>query len=884
VRARLSALLRGLVRRGAFEREMDEEMRFHIERRTEDLVRSGMEPAAAARKARLEFGAVEAHQEECREARGLSPFDDARGDVRFAIRAYRRSPAFTLTAVATLALGIGAITAIFSVTKAVLLSELPYGEAGRIVALGESDDGGTRAETIGYATAIDWKRLSRSFRSLSLYRDASAAYVERDSTQFLAGLRVGHDFFDTLGIRMQLGRSFLPEEDRPDTRFEVVLAHALWVRSFGGDPSVIGRQIRLNEKTFTVVGVLPSSFRSLEIPGASGTPEFFAPLGYALSDPFACRSCEHLHLIGRLQPGVSGKQALAELNALMSELARRYPQDYPQNARAALEPLKEYVVGPVAAAIWVLTAAVALLLLMACVNVASLLLARAAGREREIALRAALGAARGRLIRQLLTESLVLAAAGGALGLLLGMAGVSALAALAPRELPRVGEIRLDAGAALFCFLASLATGVLFGLAPAWRASRPSLEEALRQSGKSTADKVRGRLRGVLAGAQIALAFVLLVGAALLGRSLRRLVDVDPGFDAQRLLTLKTFVYGKRYADQPQTELAYYDELLSRLRATPGVESAAITSALPIVDFDRYGFHIHDRPLPRATDAPSIDHYSVSPDYFRVMRIPVKKGRSFRPEDDARATRVAVVSETCARELFSGRDPIGKEIQLGARDETKPWITVVGVVGDIRQTGLGSEPRAAVYIPMEQNTGFSFALVVRATGEAGALEPAVRAVFRDVDPTLPVYQVRSMEDVLAASLSTRRFTLTLLSLFGALALTLAAVGIYGVFACSVAARTREIGIRMALGAERGAVLGEVLKRASALALFGLAAGLAASLALTRLLSSLLFGITATDPLTLASVAGALALVALGASFVPARRAASVDPALTLRAE
>ena len=873
---RLRLLWRALSGRSTLEHDMDEELRFHLESRAVDLARSGLPPAEAARRARMEFGAVEGYKEGCREARGLRPFDELRGDLRYAFRVLRKSPSFALTAVVTLALGIGANTAIFSAVKAVLLNQLPYRDPDRLVKLGETDAGEKRAETVGYTTAYDWRRLSHSFESMSLYRDAAGAIVERGEPELVSGLRVNYDFFDTLGIRMQIGRGFLPEEDRPDRRYEVVLAHGLWTRRFGGDPNIVGRVIRLSDSSFTVVGVLPAGFRPLEIPGSAGTPEIFEPLGYALTDPWACRDCQHLQLIARLKQGLPAAQAHAELNTIMADLVRHYPASYPPQARVAFEPLRDHIVGSVGTALWVLMGAVGFVLLIACVNVANLMLARATGRTKEMALRVALGAARWRLIRQLITESLLLAVAGGIAGVLLGWWCTSRLASLAPREMPRLNEIHMDATVLWFGLAASLLTGILFGLMPALRTSGADF-------GKTTGSRSRSSMRDLLVMGELALAFVLAVGAGLLGKSFVRLMNVDPGFDPYNVLTLKTYMYGARYR-KPEAELSYYEQVFERLRATSGIESVAMTSLLPMADFDRYSLHVRDRRLAHVSEAPSADNYSVTPDYFRVMRIPLKRGRIFTTQDIATAPKVAVISETCAREQFPNHDPIGKQIQLGGRDDSKPWMTIVGIVGDVRQYGLDTAPNIAAYIPQAQNLSFPFSLVARTSSDPRGLERAVRAAFLAVDPTQPVFNVQSMESYLASSMAQRRFTLALLALFGGLALALAAVGIYGVVSCAVTSRTREMGIRMALGAERRDVLAMVLRQAAALAGVGLAAGLAASFALTRFLSTLLFEVRATDLATLATIAALLAAVALAASYLPARRAASVDPTVALRYE
>ncbi len=490
-------------------------------------------------------------------------------------------------------------------------------------------------------------------------------------------------------------------------------------------------------------------------------------------------------------------------------------------------------------------------------------------------------------VRQLLTESLLLALAGGLAGVLLAAWCTSALAALVPKEIPRVNEVRMDPTVLLFCLAASLLTGVLFGLMPALRASRVDLNDALKDLGKTTAGRARQGLRNLLVAAEIAAAFVLVVGAGLLGKSFIRLMNVDPGYDPHNVLTLSTYVYGARYR-KPEAELGYYSQVMERLRATPGIESVAMTSELPLADFDRRGFHVRDRHPQIPSDVPSADTYSVTPDYFRVMRIPLRRGRLFTEADGPTAPKVAIISETCAREQFPGEDAIGKQIQLGGRDERQPWATIVGVAGDVHQYGLEIKPNIAAYIAQSQDLSFGYSLVARTAADRRnaprLMEGAVRAAFLAVDRTLPVYRVQPLESYSASALAERRFTLELIALFGALALALAAVGIYGVIAYAVTLRTREVGIRMALGAERRDVLLMVLRSGATLTGTGLAAGFLASLALTRLLASLLFDVRAIDLATSAAAAVVLSVVALLASYLPARRAASVDPMIALRYE
>ncbi len=803
-------------------------------------------------------------------------------DLKFAIRMLAKNPGFTAVAVLSLALGIGANTAIFSVVKAVLLEQLPYRQPERLVHIALGNNNEANNITVDFTTTHDWRERSRSFENLSLYRWWSAALIEQETPELVQGMRVSHDFFDALGVPMLHGRSFLKEEDQPDRSNQLILSHALWVRRFGADPAVVGRTVRMNESSFKVIGVLPQHFRPL-LPNFENKAEMYTPLGYGLGVSNACRGCRHLRLLGRLKPGVPMGEASAELNTILQALKRENPTSYADSIRATVVPMRDQLVGRVSTALWVLLGAVGLVLLIACGNVANLLLARASGRSREIAVRAALGAGQHRLVRQLLTESLLLALAGGAAGVLLAAVGTSALSAAGPQEIPRVSEIRMDAPVLLFGLAMSLLTGLLFGLAPALRASRVDLNEALKDAAKSTEGRSSHGLRDLLVVTEVALAFVLVVGAGLLGKSFLRLMNVDPGYNPHNVLTLSTYLYGARY-QTPEVERNYYDQVMGRLRATPGVDSVAMVSTLPLASFDRRSLHIRDRRLQNTSEAPSADAYSVTPDYFRVMRIPLKRGRAFTAQDGPDAARVALISESCARSQFPGEDPIGRQIQFGRRQDDRPWATIVGITGDIRQYGLDQPSRMEVYVPLAQNQSFSFNMVVRTAGDPRGVVTAVREAFLSVDKTQPIFDVEPLETYVRANLAERSFTLTLLGLFGALALVLAAIGIYGVTSYAVSMRTREVGIRMALGAKRRDVLGMVLRQGLILVGGGLAAGLAASLALTRFLSTLLYEVRPTDLATSAAVAVVVAAVALLASYLPARRATRVDPMVALRYE
>jgi len=876
-----------LLRSNRLARELDEEIDFHIDARTRDNKRAGMPDPLAHDYAARRFGNRTSLREKMRDADVITWLETAAKDLWFAARDLRKNPGFAVAAILTLALGVGANTAIFSVVKAILLDQLPYRQPDRLVILATTTAASIRGITVDFTTTYDWRTRSRSFEDMALFRNWRSALVEGGDPELISGLRVNANFFETLGVKMQLGHGFTAAEDRPDRWHVLVLSNALWRRRFGGDPHIIGRVVRLNEASFAVVGVLPPGFRPLSLfasTQADDSREMFAPLGYALGQRDACRGCQHLRLVARLKPGVSPRRANAELNAIMRDIVHEHPESYDPTTSVSVTPLFDEIVGKnMRDGLWLLSAAVTFVFLIACTNIAGLLLARTSVRVKEITMRAALGATKVRLMRQLLTESLLLAGVGAVAGVLLAEWGTRVLISLAPRDIPRIAEIQVQWTALLFGLAAGLCAGILFGLVPAIRATRFDLVAGLKSSGKSTEERAQSAFRRALVSAQIALAFTLVFGAGLLAKSFARLMDVDPGFEPKNVLTLETYVYSSQYQNS-EMELAYENRAMQLLKRNPQIESTAMVSLLPFADFDRTGLQIRAHPLANSAEAPSVDRYSVSPDYFRVMRIPRKQGRLFTEQDRKGTQPVAIISQGCAQSEFAGQNAVGQQIQLGSRDDHAPWATIVGVVGDVRQYGLDRSANSAVYLPQAQNTDFSYSFVARTRVDPRRLEQAARNAFLAADKTQPVFNVRPLEDYLRASVAERSFTLSLLALFGGLALLLAAVGIYGVISYSVTVQTREFGIRASLGATRSKLWMMVGRDAARLLAYGLPAGLVASLALSRFIATLLFDIKPWDLLTCTAAVIVLCATALAAALLPARRAATIDPAVALRHE
>ncbi|HEX5581012.1 MAG TPA: ABC transporter permease [Gemmatimonadaceae bacterium] len=793
-------------------------------------------------------------------------------DIRYALRTLRRNIGFTAAAVLTLALGLGANAAIFGIVNGVLLRPLPYGDPDRLVMVwGKYPEFGRTSTSL--PDFLDWREGARSFESMAASHGATYNLTGTGEPEQLRASRVTANFFGTLGVQPALGRGFTADEDRGGDDFVAVLSHGLWQRRFGGDRAILGRTIQLSGRPYTVIGVAPEGFRF------GDEVDLWTPTNLDMEVP---RRAEFLTVFGRLKPGVTVERANAELAGVLARLAREYPQTN-ATIRSEVVSMQADFVGDVRTALLVFSGAVGLVLLIACANVANLLLARATAREREMAVRTAIGAGRGRIVRQLLTESVVIALLGAALGLVIAVGGVGLLRGAGTEILPRIQEVRVDGAVILFSLALALLTGLLFGLAPAMRLSRGALHDSLKEGARGAAGGAATRIRNALVLSEVALALVLLVGAGLLVRSFERLHQVDLGFEPGNVLTYELVLPSAKFGDVAQLP-AVYDELVERTRAIPGVSAVAVSDGLPMGAANYLSFTIEGRtPPPDAFE--DIQPFSVTPGHFSVLRIPLRAGRVIEERDDAGTPAVAVVNEELVRRFFEGRDPIGRRITFGnpSNPETT-WMTIVGVVGNVAQEGVTAAPYPQLYRALRQDPRRGVFVTMRTTGDPTAVASAARQALRAVDPELPLTDLMTMQERVSADLARPRVSVALLGIFAGIALLLAAIGIYGVISYAVAQRTREIGIRMALGASTSDVRKLVVRQGMAPALAGIALGIVGALAATRVMSSLLYGVSATDPVTFAGVPVLLAMIALAAAYLPARRATRVEPVNALRSE
>ena len=877
---RLNSLRRNLLRRERVDRELTEELEAYLGLVVEAKVAEGLSPEEARRAALIEMGGLDQVKERVREVRVGHFLGTVWQDMRYGVRTLVKSPGFTVVAVLSLALGIGANTAIFSVVNGILLRPLPYPESERIMAVWhtppqESFPGMTRF-SVSPGNYLDWKEQSRAFEQMAIYQYAGLSLSAGADPVPVTGATVSSDFFSVLRTQTAKGRTFTPDEEQQGREQVVVLGHGLWQRAFGADPNLVGRTVSLNSRSYTVVGVMPAGF---EFPAEA---ELWVPLAWDAAER-QMRAIHDYLVVARLKRDASLAQAQAELSTISTRLEQQYPEAN-KGWGAMVIPLQEDLVGDIRPALLVLFSAVGFVLLIACANVANLMLARGANRRKEIALRIALGATRGRIVRQLLCESVLLAVVGGLLGLLLAGWGGQLLVRLSAGSLPDSAEVGVDAWALGFTLLVSLAAGVLAGVAPALQFSRNELAETLKQgTGRTAGGSVKQRTRKALVVCEVALSLILLVGAGLMIRSFWKLQNVDPGFDTSNTLTMSVLLPHTRYAE-PQQLLAFHDQVLEQIRALPGVVSAGSTTTIPLTGSgSKQPFTVEGRPAPPVSEQPLAQTRYVSTDYFRAIGIPLKQGRPFEDRDRDGAPQVVIISEAMARRFWPGENPVGKRLTASFHEQQGPR-EIVGVVGDVKSNGLDDDAAASMYLPFRQVPRPWISFVTRtASDPQDFVQPISRAVYA-VDREQALRSVRTMEQVLTESLSGRRFNMTLLMTFAGLALVLAAVGVYGVMNYSVMLRRRELGIRIALGARALDVLRLVLGQGLALTLIGVGVGMAGAYALTRLMASLLYGVTATDFVTFGSVSGVIILVGLLASFLPAHRATKVDPMMALRSE
>jgi predicted permease len=876
--ARILSSFRNLLRKDRVEQALDDELGSSVEILMEEKMKEGLSHSEARRQALLELGGVEQVKEEVRGIRAGRLLEDFAKDVRYALRTLAKSPGFTAVAVLTLALGIGANTAIFSVANAALLRPLPYKDADRLVMLWSTKP---REGWRGQASPLDfiaWRQESHSFDSLAAIRPYSFTLTGRGEPVKLFGGAISAGFFETLGIAPQLGRTFTPAECRPGADRVALIGRGLWQESLGSNPGVIGRSIRLNDELFTVIGVMPDA---LQFP-VDGL-KVWVPLALNESRP---DDRHNLFVVGRLKEKRSVGEAQVGVATIAARLEREFPQSH-AGYRAAVIPLRESFAGSVRPALRVLFGAVALVLLIACANVASLLLARASARTWELGLRAALGATQWRLTRSMLVESVLLALAGGALGVALAGWGVQLLLASVPAGLPLPSYLRtitVDSHVVGFTLVLSLMTGVLFGVLPALRASRVDPNTTLKEGeGRTTAGLHQGRLRSTLIVAELALTIILLVGAGLLMQTAVRLQRTDPGLRPDHVLVMDVSLPAAGY-HEPQQKVAFYRETLERVRALPGVRQAGLVNDLPMRGWTSFNFTIEGRPAPPPGEVPEALERVVSPGYFQAMAIPLLRGRTFSDNDGPTTPPVAMVNQALVNRYLRGVDPVGHRIRPGGPESSAPWYRIVGVVGDVRQLGIDAGPKPEFYKLYAQDPWPEMTLAVRTESDPMGLAVAVKEQIWTADPNLPIFGVARMTQVLSDSLWPSRILASLEGTFAILALIMASVGLYGVISQAVTLRQHEFGVRLALGAEPAQILRLVLSQGLKLILVGLGIGLLGAAALTRSLSALLHQVSPTDPWTFAPVSLLLTVVGLTACWLPARRAAQVDPMVALRNE
>ncbi|HET9743546.1 MAG TPA: ABC transporter permease [Terriglobales bacterium] len=869
-----------LFRRDSLDRELDDELASHVELAVEENLRRGLSPEEARRQALVRFGGVQQAKERQREARGMPRLETLLQDLRYALRVLRRSPGFAVVAIITLALGIGANTAVFSIVYGVVFRPLPYPQPQRIVELTESSPRGSGEQDVTYSELQFLEQHNSPFQFLAGYTVQGYNLGVGNSTERVKGQPVSTDYFHVLGITPLLGRDFVTEDNIGKGARVAILSYETWQRQMGSDRDIIGRTITLDGEPFTVIGVMPTGIEPEIDPIAPGDTDLWTPLALVRD---TAGTGENIEVLGRLRPAASLVQARAQMGSITAEFRKAFPDELSTTAVLSVDSYRTMLSSDVRNILLVLFGAVGFVLLIACANVANLLLGRATARSREFAVRAAIGASRTRLVRQLLTESVLLSIVAALLALLLARIGMKSLLALSPSDLPRVNDIHLDASAFVFTLAVAIITGILFGLIPAFRASSKEISEKLSEAtGRASSGSKHGRFRSALVVSEVALCLVLLTGAALLIETFWHVLNTDPGFNPTHVLSLEVYRSGARYNSTAAVS-RYYDQAVQRVEALPGVQSASvITAGLPLRRGANFGLSVAGKQIPH-----TFGIRMITSDYFRAMGVPLMLGRSLTAADGEKSPPAAVISQQAARLLFPGQNAIGQRFQFAQLD----W-QVVGVVGDVKSY-LDKPADPGVYIPLAQTpypvlklvaVWFPEYLVVRTSADPQALSHSVEQQLQAIDPSIGLGHVRTMEQVRSAAVAMRQFNMTLLSVFAALALILAAIGIYGVIAYGVTQRTHEIGVRMALGAERRDIMRLVLGQGMALGFLGIGIGIAGALALTRFLQGYLYGVQATDPRALIATAVLLGVVALLACGIPARRATKVDPMVALRHE
>lgn len=882
----LSRLL-GLFRKERLEQEMDREIRFHLERETELHVRRGLEPEEARLAALKNFGGVERHKEECRDIRRNRWVEDFWQDARYSVRGWFRNPAYALLAVLTLALGIGANTAIFSLIYGVMLSDLPYQNGQHLVVIRQQSPlAGVNNLNFSVSEIEDYRSQSQTLEELAEHHTMSFTLLGGAEPERIQTAVVSANFFDLLGVRPIYGRTFLPEDDQPGAEAVLILTYHYWMKSHGGDPNVVGKVFRMNNRPHMVIGVLPL------IPQFPNENDVYMPTSACptrSSKPFIeNRNARMMTVFGKVKADTTVSQANGDVSAIATHMQEQYPTNYPANRGhcATATGMHEELTRQARPTFFLLLGTAGLVLLLACANVANLTLARLMRRERELALRVALGASRRRIIRQLLTESTLLALIGGVVGVLIAAVSLNLLVAFAARFTPRAGEISLNGFVLLFAFLVSVGTGLFFGLMPAL-STKPNLNTTLKEGGaQSTTGSMRSRLRGLLVIAQVAVSFALLICAGLMLRSFDKLQQVNPGFNPERVLVMRVSANWSKYTTAEQFR-AFSMGVLEKVQSQPGVISAAMSNNFPLNAQgianggpNNSNFLIEGRPPSENEVAPQADLRVISADYFKTLQMPILDGRDFAESDKQEAPAVAIINQSLARHRFGEDNPLGKRLSF---DNGRTWINVVGIVGDVRQYGLNREAVDEVYRPIPQTNG-SGILLLRTTVEPESLIRQTRAMIYEYDPETAIDRVQTLEDARSDSLASRRVTTLLLSLFAVLAMVITIAGIAGVMALSVTQRTHELGIRLALGATPSSVMSMVVRQGMILVLIGLAIGAILAFQLTQVMTALLYAVEPTDPLTFIGVSVVLAIAAAVACFVPARRVTRIDPMIALRSE